>query len=248
MRVAFADELRQSSIEIWQKILNHKFIIELSNNTLPVNKFLFYLTQDHYFLEEFAKFLQSAKQKTANENMKKWLDSLYASTINFEMEMQRQMLSSLEELLLSASNSPPLPLPPPHYTSPNIISSSAATTIKHNNIVPCKTTLNYTSYLKDISSRCTFSEIMSVMAPCPWTYLEVAQQLSKCHIQNEVYSHWIQFYSSNESRKQVNEIKEILNLLGQNESEKAKEKMKNHFATACKYEYLFWEMAYNLRG
>jgi hypothetical protein len=22
--------------------------------------------------------------------------------------------------------------------------------------------------------------------------------------------------------------------------------MKNHFANACKYEYLFWEMAYNL--
>ena len=164
--------------------------------------------------------------------MKKWLDILYASTINFEMETQRQMLSSLEERLLSASNSPP-----PHSTSPNIISSSAATTIKHNNIVPCKTTLNYTSYLKDISSRGRFSETISVMAPCPWTYLEIAQQLSKFHhIKNEVYSNWVRFYSSNESCKQVNEIKEILNLLGQNESEKAKEKMKNHFATACKYE------------
>jgi thiaminase/transcriptional activator TenA len=245
MRVTFADELRQSSIEIWQKILNHRFIIELSNNTLPVNKFLFYLKQDHYFLEEFAKFLQSAKQKTANGKMKKCLDCLYASTINFEMELQRQMLSSLEETLLSASNSPP---PPPHSTSPNSISSSATTTIKHNNIVPFKTTLNYTSYLKDISSRGMFSEIMSAMAPCPWTYLEIAQHLSKHHIQNEVYSHWAQFYSSNESRKQVHEIKGILNLLGQNESEKSKEKMKNHFATACKHEYLFWEMAYNLRG
>jgi thiaminase len=39
-------------------------------------------------------------------------------------------------------------------------------------------------------------------------------------------------------------------MLGQNENEKSKDIMKNHFANACKYEYLFWEMAYtyNLRS
>jgi thiaminase (transcriptional activator TenA) len=232
--ITFADALKQHSIKIWQKILNHRFVIELYNDTLPLNKFLFYLEQDYYFLEEFSKFLQSAKQKTVNDKMKKWLNSLYMNTINFEMEMQRQMLSSLEASLSASTTSPPS----------NTISSVA--TIKHN-IIPTKTTLNYTSYLKDISSRGTFSEIISVMAPCPWTYLEIAQQLSKFHhIKNVIYSNWVQFYSSNESCNQVDEIKEILNLSGQNESEIAKEKMKNHFANACKYEYLFWEMAYNL--
>jgi thiaminase len=44
----------------------------------------------------------------------------------------------------------------------------------------------------------------------------------------------------------VAEIKEILNKLGEKEDEKSKAKMKNHFDNACKYEYLFWEMAYNL--
>ena len=42
----FADILKQYSIETWQKILNHRFIIELSKDILPVNKFLFYLKQD----------------------------------------------------------------------------------------------------------------------------------------------------------------------------------------------------------
>jgi thiaminase (transcriptional activator TenA) len=229
--ITFADALKQYSIETWQKILNHRFIIELSKDVLSVNKFLFYLEQDHYFLEEFSKYLQSAKEKTANDKMKEWLDSLYMSTVNFEMEIQRQMLSSLEPSLSASTSSP----------SSNTISSVAT---KHN-IVPCKTTLNYTSYLKYVSSSCTFSEIISVMAPCPWIYLEIAQQLSKFHhIKNEVYSNWVQFYSSKESCKQVDEIKQILNMLGQNENEKSKDMMKNHFANACKYEYLFWEMAY----
>jgi thiaminase (transcriptional activator TenA) len=236
MTITFADVLKQYSIKTWQKILNHRFIIELSKDILPVSKFLFYLKQDYYFLEEFSKFLQSAIQKTTNKKMKEWLDSLYMSTVNFEMEMQRQMLSSLE--VLSSSSSPP---------PPNSLPTYAATTV-HNIIIPSKITLNYTSYLKHISSTGTFSEMVSVMAPCPWTYLEIAQQLSKIPIQNEVYSNWVQFYSSNESCKQVDEIKQILNVLSQNENEKSKDIMKNHFINACKYEFVFWEMAYNLHG
>jgi thiaminase/transcriptional activator TenA len=106
MAIPFADVLKQYSIETWQKILNHRFIIELSKDILPVNKFLFYLTQDYYFLEEFSKFLQRATQKTADNKIKEWLNGLYMSTVNFEMEMQRQMLSSLG-LLSSSSSRPP---------------------------------------------------------------------------------------------------------------------------------------------
>jgi thiaminase/transcriptional activator TenA len=230
MTLAFADELRQCSIEIWQSILNHRFITELSNNTLPINKFLFYLKQDHYFLEEFSKFLQSAKQKAIHNKMNEWLDNLYMSTVNFEMKMQRQLVSSLDVLLSTRSH-------------PSVNTTSFAA--KYN-IVPTKTTLNYTAYLKHVSSSGTFTEIVSVMAPCPWTYLEIAQQLSKFPIKNKVYSNWVRFYSSNESIKQVDEIKQILNILSRNENEKSKDIMKNHFANACKFELLFWEMAYNL--
>src|SRR5918911_3785917 len=105
MTLAFADELRRCAIEIWQSILNHRFITELSSNTLPINKFLVYLKQDHYFLEEFSKFLQSAKQKAIDKQMNQWLDGLYISTVDFEMEMQRQMLRSIDPSSSSSSSS-----------------------------------------------------------------------------------------------------------------------------------------------
>jgi thiaminase len=108
MTVNFADELRQRSTEIWKKILNHRFIIELANNTLPVDKFLFYLKQDHYFLGDFSKFLRSAKQKAINNKMNQWLDGLYVSKVDFEMEMQRQMLRAIDtSSSLSAASSYP---------------------------------------------------------------------------------------------------------------------------------------------
>ena len=221
MTLTFADEMKQHSIKRWQKILNHKFVIELSKDILPMNKFSFYLEQDNYFLQVFSRFLQSANQKTSNYQMKEWLDGLYISTVDSEIKMQRQLLDRMSGFSNSSGN------------------------IKEN-VSPSKTTLEYSSYLLQTSSICSFSEIISAMAPCPWTYLEIAQLLSKCHIENEVYRNWVQFYCSDESQKQVEELKQILNALSENECEKSKCRMKNHFASACNYEYLFWDMAYNL--
>ena len=56
MTITFADVLKQYSIETWQKILNHRFIIELSKDILPVNKFLFYLKQDTISLKSSRNF------------------------------------------------------------------------------------------------------------------------------------------------------------------------------------------------
>lgn len=222
MATTFADEMKQYSIEIWQEILNHKFIIELSKDVLPLNKFLFYLKQDHYFLQEFAKFVQFTKQNTTDIVMRKWLESLYKITVDFEMSIQREMFDKL------------------------LSSNSINTDTKQQSFSPSKTTLEYISYLMDISSSGNFAEMVSAMAPCPWTYLEIAQLLSKFPIENEIYRNWIKFYCSPESRKQVEEIKQVLNILSKRKEEKHKEVMKERFYCACKYEYLFWEMSYNL--
>jgi thiaminase/transcriptional activator TenA len=222
--MTFTDTLKRHSIDTWQKIITHRFVMELSSEILPLDKFVFYLRQDHYFLEGFSKFLHSAKQKTNDSNLKEWLDNLYLSTVNFEMEIQRQLLNSFG------------------------VSSSSPSNTANSEFFPCRTTLDYTSYLMNISSNGTFSEIVSVMAPCPWTYFEIAQKLSKIPIRNGAFRKWVQFYSSADSNRQVLEIKEILNELGEKVDEKSKAKMKNHFANACRYEYLFWEMAYNLSG
>jgi thiaminase len=44
----------------------HTFLIEISTNALPIEKFVFYLKQDRIFLIEFCSFLQAVKQKLQN--------------------------------------------------------------------------------------------------------------------------------------------------------------------------------------
>ena len=153
--------------------------------------------------------------------MKEWFNGLIYSTVNLEMQMQTQIL--------------------------NILQISPGTNLKDvfPNTTTTITTLNYTSYLRQISSTGSVARIVSAMAPCPWTYFEIAEKLSKNHIQSKIYKKWIQFYSSEESYRQVKEIKMMLDALAKEANKKDKMVMKNHFATACRHEYLFWDMAYN---
>jgi thiaminase/transcriptional activator TenA len=227
--ITFADELKLNAIEIWNNILSNKFINEISMDTLPLNKFVFYLKQDHIFLKVFCNFLRNAKEKCEldeDNRMKEWFDGLCNSTINLEMEMQNQLLDSVGMTSLLS-----------HYTNNYSLDSN-----------PSKMTLEYTSYLIRVSLNNGLHEIVSVMAPCPWSYFEIAKKLSKRkqHIKTEVFRKWIDFYSSYESVRQVEDIKDILNELSLNADETDKKLMKDHFNTASKYEYNFWEMAYTL--
>jgi thiaminase/transcriptional activator TenA len=217
----FADDLKQSCIDTWNKILNHTFLIEISTNALPIDKFVFYLKQDRIFLIEFCSFLQAVKQKSHDDvHLAELFDKQLCSTINFEMQMQNQILNSLGISPDSSLNS-----------------------------IPSTTTLSYTSYLRNVSLSSSAADnmgkIVSAMAPCPWTYFEIAEKLSRYNIENDTYRKWVQFYSSSESFMQVEDLKKILCALAKEASNKDKLVMKKYFATACNYELLFWDMAYN---
>lgn len=133
--------------------------------------------------------------------------------------------------------------------SSNLSSSSPSSDIRRNHhLLPSKTILEYTFYLGQVSSNGSMGECVSVMMPCPWTYLEIAQKLSKSHhIQdNRVYQKWARFYSSDESCRQVNDLKKILCILADDVEANDKDRlaMKKHFIAACRYELLFWDTAY----
>ena len=52
-------------------------------------------------------------------------------------------------------------------------------------------------------------------------------------------------YSSDEFGVLGEWLRELLNRLTGESSEAEKRRLENHFLTSSRYEYLFWEMAYN---
>jgi thiaminase (transcriptional activator TenA) len=215
--VSFSEELKSTNIDKWNKILSHKFIIEIAEGTLPIGKFVFYLKQDQIFLNSFCDLLAAAARITYDKQTKSWFESLIHTTSKYEIPMQNEILYQLED-------------------NPEFIGVSAE-----------ETTLKYTSYIKRVSDSKNLAIIVSAMAPCPWTYYEISEALIKTNIKTEYYKRWLRFYSSKESEEQLNQIKNIMNKLANSADGSKKIEMKNHFSISCNYELEFWNMAYSYR-
>ena len=219
-----AEKLKQSCIAEWNFLLdynNNRFIAEMTNDSLPVEKFIFYLKQDHAFLKEFCSFLLRLRDAVGDPSLKAWLEGIHQSTVDHEMQMQKQLLVSLG------------------------LSEEDIETM-----VLAGATKNYISFLKKVSASTSIEEKVSVMAPCPWSYLQIAREMltscSENKIRNKVYQRWVEFYASQESQQQVEYLKSVLGQLYFSADKDKKLIMERSFCAACRQEYSFWKMAYNI--
>ncbi len=185
-----------------------------------MEKFQFYLEQDNLFLREYCRFLGLATAKSDTLELMGWFADLINETLRNEMGMHMRLASMMG--LTESESLPEKPTP---------------------------TTQSYTSYLLKVASLGTLGEIVAVMTPCPWSYLEIFEEMktSKGLENNEVFKELCSFYTSIESRDAVQKLKDILDRLGGEAANTERVRMKTHFLTASQYEYLFWDMAYNMK-
>jgi thiaminase len=87
----------------------------------------------------------------------------------------------------------------------SIVGISLGTNLK-NVFSSTTTTMNYTSYLRQIVLTASVSEIVSAIDPCPWAYFETAVNCQK-NTFKERFTKMDIIHSSEESYKQVKEIK-----------------------------------------
>jgi len=59
----WSEQAWNASDEVFQQIVQHPFLEELANGTLPREKFLFYLQQDSFYLEEYGRVLAGIATK-----------------------------------------------------------------------------------------------------------------------------------------------------------------------------------------
>jgi thiaminase/transcriptional activator TenA len=103
----------------------------------------------------------------------------------------------------------------------------------------------YVGYLYKVAVTGSFPELISSVLPCYWIYLDVGKMLSNYKPKTEEYRKWIETYSSKEYEEPVKAIIEIINEIGEEVSQREKEKMRKHFRMCSNFEYLFWD--YSLR-
>ena len=212
----FSTILRDAADPIWTKILKHPFLQEMRAGTLPLDKFQYYLMQDYYYLLAFVRCLGLAVAKDL-ERIREFSLALHNS-ITIEVDK----LESLGHTL-------------------------GLTTEMLRMVNPAPTNLAYTRHLFFIAYTGTTGELMAGLLPCIWTYQEIGETLGESEVvrQHTIYSKWCDTYIAPEYRQLVSWYKQIVDHHAENAGKQVHDAMRRHFVLSSRYEYLFWDMAYN---
>lgn len=214
----FSERLSEKTQPIWRKNHAHPFVKGMGDGSLDPKKFRFYMIQDYLYLIDYAKlFALGAVKANDVETMGKFA-RLLDSTLNEEMSLHRE------------------------YAVKFGISRSELEQAK-----PSPITLAYSHYMLYVANNGTLAELVAALLPCMWSYWEIGKELSELPgtDQHELFGDWIKMYSSKEFGQLATWCIELMDELTLGKPEKELLRLEEIFLNTTRYEYMFWDMAFN---
>ncbi|WP_079709614.1 thiaminase II [Paraliobacillus ryukyuensis] len=213
----FSDQIQQEIEPVWQASIQHPFVKEIGEGTLPLENFRFYIMQDAYYLTHFAKVQSLGAAKASDLATTKKMNVHAQGTYEAELSL--------------------------HETFSKLLN---ITEQDQRVFQPAPTAYAYTSHLYQAAYQGHLGDIIAAILPCYWIYHDVGEALKDKQPEEPIYQEWLNAYGSewfkNLVKEQINHLNEIAETVTPDE----RERMKNHFIISVQYEYMFWEMAYHL--
>ncbi|PTL38250.1 thiaminase II [Alkalicoccus saliphilus] len=214
----FSERLYEKLQPIWRENHNHPFVAEMGKGTLEQAKFRFFMVQDYLYLIEYAKLFAIGAAKARDVRTMGRFASLMDVTMNEEMALHRQYAAKFgitEKELEEASPSP--------------------------------VTLAYTHYMLHVGNNGSLSDLVAALLPCAWSYWEIGRELAARPgaADHPLYGEWIRMYSSEEFGQTAQWCIDLLDELTAASSEAELKKLEEIFLNTTRFEYMFWDMAYN---
>jgi thiaminase/transcriptional activator TenA len=216
------DRLRGECAAIWSALHAHPFITELAEGTLPLDTFRFFLEQDNFYLEEYARCLAMGAAKSHDERELRYFTRDLVQVIDAELPSNRALLERVIEL--GAED-------------------------RGGSVEMAPATVAYTSFLQALSLRGGPLEIMAALLPCAWSYVEIATALKeRTDATHPVFGDWIAYFSRPEVVEMVEGMRRDFDVVVvEHPMNEAREReISRIFATSSRLERMFWEMAYAL--
>ena len=220
--ISSSDLLREDCAPIWTALHQHPFITELAEGTLPLDKFRFFLEQDVFYLQEYARCLALGAAKSRTERELRYFTVDLNQVLDAEIPSNRELLAQVIEL--GAQD-------------------------RGGSLAMAPANVAYTSYMQALSLRGGPLEIMAALLPCSWSYVEIATALrERTDGSHPVYAGWIAYFSMPRVVEMVAEMRRDFDVLILEEatSEVRRREIAEIFATSSRLERSFWEMAYTL--
>jgi thiaminase/transcriptional activator TenA len=216
---SMSEALRAECSSIWDALHAHPFLRELADGTLPLDRFRFFIEQDDFYLQDYARCLAMGVARSRNDvEMRSFTTDLLA-VIEAELPSNRALLARVIEM--GAED-------------------------RGGSLLPAPATVAFTSYLHAVAARGDPLDIMAALLPCSWSYVEIATTLEPAATTNEVYAGWIGFFRSPEVFEMVAGIRRTFDELTMALGPERRAELTRTFATSCRWEHAFWGMAYRL--
>ena len=213
-----SERLYNSIIDLWNKYNEHPFVKSLADGTLPLEKFQFFMIQDHLYLMQYAKVFALGVLKAKNESDMRLFSSLIAATLDTENALHQDYLRRLnisQEMIAQAK--------------PSIVTDS------------------YTNYMIAIAEKEGLGELMAAVLSCSWSYKLIGDFMEKFPgaTEQEFYGEWVNMYISDGYRSSNQLMIDMVDRLTEGYTEQQIQNLEHIVYVCSQYEYMFWDMAWN---
>ncbi len=214
----FAHECLDGAAAAWGASFDHPFVRELAAGTLQPELFRFYQMQDARYLEAFSDAAAIISTRSPVPADKLWF-------------IDAARMALMVEGALHAGYGEKLGYGPDDIMALELTPNNRA----------------YQDHMVSTALRGTLVEAIAALTPCPWLYVELGQRLQREHgtpAASHPYADWLKTYADPGFDDYMNELLSRLQRAADAADDAARERAKTAFVTSVRYEWMFWQQAW----
>ena len=200
---------------VYDAILDHPFIKGLTSGQLSVDSFVQFISQDTHYLQDYVRTLLTLAAKAPDFEVTKMLTTHAAAAAGAETGLHAERMTDLGR-------------DPAELLAFDVRPATRA----------------YTTFLVATVFSGSFADGLAAVLPCFWIYAEVGKHLKRAGSPNPVYQRWIDSYGGDEYLREVQLALDLTDRIGLDLGPVAEAAARQHFRTAARYEWMFWDAAY----
>lgn len=213
----FVQEMTNSVMDIWNAYLEHPFIKEMAEGTLPENKMIRYIIEDSLYLREYVKVCAIGILKAKNMKQIVKFNSMIAGIVQGEYVLRDNYLTRAG------------------------IDKNAWETMPLS-----KENRDYANYILKIAIDDDLPELLAATLPCSLSYYYIGKQLAERDSEclKRRYGELIADLASETCWEMCELSSDFMNALCERLDENRKRRLTEIFREASNYEMGFWNMIY----
>ena len=213
-----SERLIAKAMPIWETYFEHPFVKGIADGTLPVEKFRFYMIQDHKYLMQYAKVFALGVLKADKEADMRFFSGMLTAILDTENATHQSYLAKLGVTKEDIENTP----------------------MTLNNE-------SYTNYMISIATKGGLPELSAAVLACSRSYYLIGKYIEDNYPEaknHPFYGYWVNTYTNDIFRQCDEILMQMTDRFAENCSEEELQELERIVLLCSEYEYNFWEMCY----